>query len=406
MHIQTKRFYFYFCTSCDFRPVSFLHVLSGIFFLLFSFSTLWAQSPDVIPPTPSPHSPVVILPTESAEPPTTHASPPITTPSPAAAPSSQQATPTQTLTHVSQNPSPEPDIFPAAPKAVFANERETITRIQIFLDNQGFGPGKIDGGWGEFTAKALDRWKIANNLPLESKAPIEQIDPIYTQYTIREQDLKFVGSVPSSPELKSKLKSLPYQSLLEFITERYHSSPDFLQALNPNLNLYNLQPGDSVWVPNVAPFKIEELKEIAKLPVVETLKSRVIKIDLRQRMLDVYEGEKLIAAFPITPGSAQHPAPAGTWRITNITILPWYRHDEGVLKQGVRTSNYFNLPAGPNNPVGILWMAINKPSIGIHGTNSPQTIGRSGSHGCIRLANWDANRIYELVTIGCTVEIR
>ena len=88
-----------------------------------------------------------------------------------------------------------------------------------------------------------------------------------------------------------------------------------------------------------------------------------------------------------------------------IATLPWFRHDEGVLNYGVRTEDFFNIPPGPNNPVGILWMGLNKPGIGIHGTNNPETIGRAGSHGCIRTANWDAAKIKDLVTVGNVVAI-
>ena len=95
----------------------------------------------------------------------------------------------------------------------------------------------------------------------------------------------------------------------------------------------------------------------------------------------------------------------GVWKILGSATLPWFRHDEGVLQHGVRTSDFYNIPPGPNNPVGILWMGLNKPGIGIHGTNNPETIGRAGSHGCIRMANWDAARIKDLVTIGNVVTI-
>jgi len=97
--------------------------------------------------------------------------------------------------------------------------------------------------------------------------------------------------------------------------------------------------------------------------------------------LEVREGDKLIAEFPITPGSKTLPAPLGEWKILGIATMPWFRHDEGVLNHGVRTNDFYNLPPGPNNPVGILWMGLNKPGIGIHGTNNPETIGRAGSHG-------------------------
>jgi lipoprotein-anchoring transpeptidase ErfK/SrfK len=95
----------------------------------------------------------------------------------------------------------------------------------------------------------------------------------------------------------------------------------------------------------------------------------------------------------------------GTWKILGVNVWPWFRYDEGMLNHGVRTENYYNLPPGPNNLVGVLWMGLNKPGIGIHGTNNPETIGRAASHGCIRLANWDAARVKDLVSVGNTVLI-
>jgi lipoprotein-anchoring transpeptidase ErfK/SrfK len=122
-------------------------------------------------------------------------------------------------------------------------------------------------------------------------------------------------------------------------------------------------------------------------------------------LLEVFDNNQLVCVFPITPGSTALPAPIGTWKIQGAATWPWFRYDEGMLNYGVRTENYYNLPPGPNNLVGVLWMSLNKTGIGIHGTNNPETIGRAASHGCIRLANWDAIRIKDLVSIGNTVII-
>ena len=157
-------------------------------------------------------------------------------------------------------------------------------------------------------------------------------------------------------------------------------------------------------MPNVIPFEIEKLTE-AFVPENPALAKRKVFILTKERVLEVYEGDQMLFEFPITPGSTKLPAPKGTWKILGIATMPWFRHDEGVLNHGVRTDNYFNLPPGPNNPVGVLWMGLNKPGIGIHGTNNPETIGRAGSHGCIRTANWDAARIKDLVTKGNMVLI-
>src|SRR5262249_62090457 len=114
---------------------------------------------------------------------------------------------------------------------------------------------------------------------------------------------------------------------------------------------------------------------------------------------------RVIASFPITPGSKSLPAPIGTWKIEKVTAMPIFRWDEAMLMHGRRSGNYYNIQPGPRNPVGIVWIGLNKKGIGIHSTDDPGTIGRSASHGGIRLANWDAARLVNQVTEGMTVEI-
>jgi lipoprotein-anchoring transpeptidase ErfK/SrfK len=232
----------------------------------------------------------------------------------------------------------------------------------------------------------------------------DQVPETYTTFTIPPEALNFVGDTASKPSEQAKLKRLNYGSLLEFVAERYHSAEDFLKKINPELKMENLKPGDAVKVPNVLPFKIEDLKEgfAEKNPA---FANRKIYIDTKDRFLLIYDDKQLVAEFPITPGSSTLPAPMGLWKILGIATLPVFRHDEGVLQHGEKSSVFYNLPPGPNNPVGILWMGLNKPHVGVHGTNNPETIGRAASHGCIRTANWDAARVRELVTVGNAVSI-
>ena len=295
-------------------------------------------------------------------------------------------------------------VLPKAPEPV-----ESILQLQIFLDGKLFGPGKVDGRPGEFTSKALKRYQQANGFPqteLENHAlDLSGVAPLYTTYTIREEDLKFVGDLPSKPSLQSKKKYLPYDSVLEFLTERFHTSPDLIEWLNQPMKMSALKPGDAVKVPNVEPFKIEELAPVPGLPEVPEFKTRVIKIDTKERILGVHDVDKLLASLPITSGSGYLATPPGTWRIVGITQMPTFRWDEGVLNYGVRTDTAYELPIGPNNPVGVMWIGLSKPGIGIHGTNSPQTIGRSSSHGCMRTANWDVVRLVKHITKGMTVII-
>jgi lipoprotein-anchoring transpeptidase ErfK/SrfK len=297
-----------------------------------------------------------------------------------------------------------PDPLPKAPEPI-----EDILRLQIFLDTQLFGPGKLDGRPGEFTTKALKRYEKSHGLP-ETEVETNTLDlssvpELYTTYTIRPEDLKFVGEVPRQPSEQSKKKFLPYDSLIEFLTERFHSAPELLEFINRPMKLGALKPGDVVKVPAVQPFLIEDLKEIAKLPEVPEFLTRVIKIDTREKMLDLWDGEKLIACLPITPGSGHLATPPGTWRILGITQMPTFRWDKSVLEYGVRSSSFYELPIGPNNPVGVMWIGLNRAGIGIHGTNSPQNIGRTSSHGCMRTANWDVVRLVKQITQGMTVII-
>ena len=131
-----------------------------------------------------------------------------------------------------------------------------------------------------------------------------------------------------------------------------------------------------------------------------------VVVNRKDTILELYEGDVIIASIPIAPGSPAHPTPTGKWRILGVAAMPTFRWDAGVLARGVRTANFFMLPAGPNNPVGVGWIGLNKPGIGIHGTNNPYSIGTWASHGCMRSANWDIARLSKMVTKDVTVEIQ
>jgi lipoprotein-anchoring transpeptidase ErfK/SrfK len=297
-----------------------------------------------------------------------------------------------------------PDPLPKAPEPV-----EGILQLQIFLDAQLFGPGKLDGRPGEFTTKALKRYQRAQGLPetevAEHTLDLASVPVNYVTYTIRPEDLNYVGELPSQPSAQSKKKYLPYDSLLEFLTERFHCAPELIEFINRPMKMSALKPGDVVKVPSVPPFLIEELTPIASLPEVPEYQTRIIKIDTRVKILELFEGEKLLASLPITPGSGYLATPPGTWKILGIAQMPTFRWDKSVLEYGVRSGDYYELPIGPNNPVGVMWIGLNRPGIGIHGTNSPQSIGRSASHGCMRTANWDVVRLAKMITKGMTVII-
>ena len=206
---------------------------------------------------------------------------------------------------------------------------------------------------------------------------------------------------------QGKQKSMPYTSVLELLGERFHSEQDFLRRLNPGQNMGALAVGSRVKVPAVAdPLYVNHLAGHGHLIAARPeFRPRVVMVYTKEKVLDVLEDGQLLASFPITPGSTTLPAPPGTWKIENMASMPYFRYDESMLEHGVRSDNFVNLPPGPNSPVGVMWMGLNKSGIGLHGTNNPETIGRAASHGCIRLANWDAVKLSQMVTTGTTVHI-
>ena len=200
--------------------------------------------------------------------------------------------------------------------------------------------------------------------------------------------------------------SLPVRSMAELIAERFHTDETFLQKLNPGVDLDNLSPGQLVTVPNVRPFRIEEIKKFQGFKEDPVLSKNIVVIDTQARMGAIYDSqERMLAAFPITPGKPQF-IPVGQWKITHMTTTPNFRYDKQFLEQGQRSEEAFEIPPGPNSPVGILWAGLSKSGIGLHGTAMPRTIGRAESAGCVRFANWDAIRLPTLVRPGSQVIVR
>ncbi len=328
----------------------------------------------------------------------------------------------------------------AAPPKPNHQQIEQNTRLQIFLDNANFGPGKIDGQQGEFTKKALALYRRAKDLPAVAnstnpKAPVDTtgldlsgIEPVFTSYTVTADDLANVGELPSGPAAQAKVKRLPYASVAEGVAEKFHCALKFFKELNPK-KTEKLKPGDQVTVPNVKPFEMGEVKSLqpgseAKAVIANELgedkdsgptKTEAPKegdtaklslhVGVKDEMLEVLAGDKVVAAFPVTVGSQQTASPIGKWTVKAIAKFPNFRYDPAMLKKGERSSDFHMLPPGPNNPVGVVWIALNKKGIGIHGTNDSDSIGRNASHGCIRLANWDIVRLAEMVKAGVAVTV-
>ena len=307
-------------------------------------------------------------------------------------------------TKVAPPTAPTQPAQPAQPTVAAA--RAHAVQMQIFLDANHFRPGMVDGRLGEFFEKALALYNANHGQPADAPPDVSGIQP-YTDYTVTAEDLGQVGVMATDHAEVAKQKSCPYTDLGDVIAERFHTTARFLAAINPTIDINQLQAGQALTVPNVAdPFDIGSLPKMHTTKRDPSLADRSIKITVSTRILQVLDQDRTIASFPITPGSTDHPAPIGDWHIDEIATFPWFRYDEGVLERGERTEDFYNFPPGPRNPVGLLWMQLDRPGDGIHGAPNAATIGRAGSHGCIRLANWDAALIRTLVTVGTPVSIQ
>ena len=322
---------------------------------------------------------------------------------------------------------------------------EAAARLQIFLDRSNFSPGKIDGHYNEFTWKALGLCRQSrgeqppipppgakgNVAPDINGLDLSSIEPVFTNYSVTQADLQNVGKLPVSPKEQAKLKALLYRNPADAIAEKFHCDVHLLEQLNPG-TMKSIKPGDQFRVPNVEPFELGTVKEIkpgseinapaanelpdeADKPPAEQPEasqnpstapvSTSVRIDTKTNMLGVFEGDRIIAAYPVTIGSAQTASPIGDWKVKGISKWPRFRYDEKMLMYGEGSGHFYMLPPDPRSPVGVLWIALNKKGIGLHGTAAPDSIGHSASHGCIRLANWDVVRLAERVKSGTPVSI-
>ena len=317
---------------------------------------------------------------------------------------------------------------------------EAATRLQIFLDRANFGPGKLDGYYGDFTLKALALYRASRGeeatpapAPAKPNTPpdlngidVASVEPVFVTYTVTDADLEMVGELPDEVAKKAKLKALPYRDAAEAISEKFHCDPDFLEELTPG-KTKEIKAGDQLQVPNVEPFDLPAVKDLkpgseitpevanempddgsADAPAKPEVGSAPVsvKVDTKTNMLAVYQGDAVVAAYPVTIGSGRTESPLGEWKVRGVAKMPNYRHDEKMLKEGERSDDFKMLAPGPNNPVGVIWIALNKKGIGLHGTEDPDSIGRSASHGCVRLANWDIVRLAGKVKGGVAVSIQ
>lgn len=333
---------------------------------------------------------------------------------------------------VAAKPIQAPTLPQTPPSADGKPTGEDAFRLQIFLDEALFGPGVIDGKPGLFTVLAVKAWNEVNGHPESDWATVtaaarKAVPSGFAVALVPEFCVEWVDEgLPTSYQGQAKSKRMSYRSVAEFMAERYHTTEECLAMLNTGKKISSLKPKDSLVVPNVQPFAIEALTG-KKYEADPKLSARHVVVDTKMNQARIFEAAPaallvsepgadgavkisrpnrgLLATFPITPGQPKF-IKYGIWELKSCLELPYWRYDKSLLETGKRGSESLNIPPGPNSPVGILWAGLSKPGIGMHGTGTPDTIGRARSHGCIRLANWDAIRLPNVIRPGASVEIR
>lgn len=319
---------------------------------------------------------------------------------------------------------------------------EAVARLQVALSNREFSSGAVDGRFGTMLKAALMDYQTSRGLEPDGVAGSavwkdlgispEAGDTAFRSYTLTEVDTTGLTALPDEWEARAQLQALPYETVLERLAERFQASRDYLVALNPAAAWPNPGPGASIRVPGVRYETVERVVpadrprgpgEVAG--AADSLAAHAdsataglraewerhapagvqVHVSPRQRAVHVVEGEKFVARYPATVGSRQFPNPEGEWKIVSQVYAPDYRYDERYLETGRRSEQALRVPPGPNNIVGLIWMGLDKEGFGLHGAHEPETIGAAASHGCVRLTNWDAQRLARRVGIGTPVTI-
>ena len=304
----------------------------------------------------------------------------------------------------------------AAPHGASSDPAITV-KTEVLLDRDGFSPGEIDAKNGDNFRKALMAFQQANNLAVSGKLDADtwnallsdNTDPPLTSYTILQSDVAgpFDRRIPSDLEKKSELQGLSYKHPQEELAEKFHMSQDLLRRLNPNARFDHA--GEQIVVPNVEPMALHDSRDTVKAAPKKQKRNdasvATIVVEKASRDVRVYDKDgKLLRFYPATIGSNEKPAPSGTFEVRRVAYNPGYHYDPKFAWKGVKAKEPLTIKPGPNNPVGLVWIDLSAPSYGIHGTPEPDKIGKTESHGCIRLTNWDALDLAGMVHKGTVVK--
>jgi lipoprotein-anchoring transpeptidase ErfK/SrfK len=328
-------------------------------------------------------------------------------------------------------PSPKVATLPGAAKPAWVEPGTpgspidgTIFHAQILLSSAGFSSGVLDGKDGMSFKAAVRGFQQSRGLPVTGKldiatrtALIERNRPSTVNVKLGRADIggDYVYPYPKKAEGQAKLKWAGYRNMLEEVAERYHTTPDTIVALNGPTALIGI--GQTLRLPNVLPastdyqgasLKPEHRAWFVKLNIdADEPQGDHVVIDKSEGLLKVLdEGDRLIAQFPVTTGSQHDPLPLGNWKVTTYAYLPPFHYQPDLFWDVDDSKDEKMLPPGPNGLVGVAWLDLTKEHYGIHGTPEPQTIGRTESHGCIRMTNWDVLRLSRILKPGFKAEFR
>lgn len=274
--------------------------------------------------------------------------------------------------------------------------------LQAALDRAGFSPGEIDGRAGPVTKRALAAFQKEHDLTPSGKVDGETWDALgvepgdsartLARYSISAQDVSgpFTSEIPDDMEDKAELPALGYTSVVEALAERFHASPKLLRALNPDARF---AADEVILVP-----------QVDGSPRAAEATDVVVSVSKSAQTLTVRNADGEILLFaPVTVGSERDPLPIGRWKVNGVQRDPVFHYNPDLFWDADASDDKAKIPAGPNNPVGAVWIDLDKPHYGIHGTPEPGKIGYRESHGCVRLTNWDALELAELVKPGTPV---
>lgn len=274
-----------------------------------------------------------------------------------------------------------------------------VLRAQVLLERAHFSSGEIDGAYGSNLRQAISGYQKLHHLPVTGivDAPtwaLLEADkaPVLTSYTLTAADIAGpYRSVPTDMAEKAKLPALGYASLLEALGERFHASPALLKTINPGKDFG--RAGEQITVPNV--------------PALVLPKAAKLMVDRSDGTLTLFDAAgKTIAQFPASTGSEHDPLPVGLWKVNGVAPRPDYHYNPKLFWDAKPGDAKARIAPGPNNPVGAVWIALSKEHYGVHGTPEPALIGKTQSHGCIRLTNWDAVAVSRAVGPGVAVVLQ